>query len=74
MENKISQFEDFNRIVAHNLRGLAGSIDMLIRMLAEADSEEERNEMMVMLKDSSISLITILDELMHVLEVRFIKT
>ncbi|MEJ7822322.1 MAG: PAS domain S-box protein [Chitinophagaceae bacterium] len=73
LENKISQFEDFNRIVAHNLRGPAGSIDMLISMLAEADSEEERNEMMGMLKDSSISLITTLDELMHVLEVRFNK-
>ncbi len=73
LENKISQFEDFNRIVAHNLRGPAGSIDMLIRMLAEAGSEEERNEMMGMLKDSSTSLITTLDELMHVLEVRFNK-
>ncbi len=73
LENKIGQFEDFNRIVAHNLRGPAGSIDMIIGMLAEAESEEERKEMIGMLKSTSVSLNTTLNELMQVLEVRFNK-
>ncbi|MDQ6763007.1 MAG: PAS domain S-box protein [Bacteroidota bacterium] len=73
LENKIGQFEDFNRIVAHNLRGPAGSIDMIIGMLAEAGSEEERKEMIGMLKSTSVSLNTTLNELMQVLEVRFNK-
>jgi hypothetical protein len=37
LESKISQFEDFNRIIAHNLRGPAGSIGMLLDMIAEEE-------------------------------------
>lgn len=70
LENRISQFEDFNRIVAHNLRGPAGSIDMILNMMAETDSEEEKSDYLVMLKQSSTKLIETLDELMKVLEVR----
>jgi len=70
LENRISQFEDFNRIVAHNLRGPAGSIDMILNMMAEADSEEEKSDYLAMLKQSSTKLIDTLNELMKVLEVR----
>ncbi|MDO3640472.1 PAS domain S-box protein [Mucilaginibacter sp. L3T2-6] len=70
LENRISQFEDFNRIVAHNLRGPAGSIDMILGMMAEADSEEEKSDYLTMLKQSSTKLIDTLNELMKVLEVR----
>lgn len=70
LENRISQFEDFNRIVAHNLRGPAGSIDMILNMMAEADSEEEKSDYLEMLKQSSSKLIDTLNELMKVLEVR----
>jgi PAS domain S-box-containing protein len=70
LENKISQFEDFNRIVAHNLRGPAGSIDMLLNMIADADSEEEKDDLIGMLKQSSTTLISVLNELMKVLEIR----
>ncbi|MEJ7694206.1 PAS domain S-box protein [Daejeonella sp.] len=73
LENKIEQFEDFNRIVAHNLRGPAGSIDMMIGILAESDSEAERLEMIRLIKSTSSSLNTTLNELMQVLEVRFNK-
>ena len=73
LENKIGQYEDFNRIVAHNLRGPAGSIDMMLGMLTESESEQEREEMIHMLKGASISLNTTLNELMQVLEVRFNK-
>lgn len=70
LENRISQFEDFNRIVAHNLRGPAGSIDMILDMMAESDSEEEKSDYLKMLKQSSTKLIETLNELMKVLEVR----
>jgi len=70
LENRVSQFEDFNRIVAHNLRGPAGSIDMMLNMIAEADSEEEKNQYLGLLKQSSSTLIETLNELMKVLEVR----
>jgi PAS domain S-box-containing protein len=70
LENRISQFEDFNRIVAHNLRGPAGSIDMILDMMSESESEEERSDYLKMLKQSSAVLIDTLNELMKVLEVR----
>jgi len=71
LESKVSQYEDFNRIVAHNLRGPAGSIQMMLEMMEETDNrEEERKELLVMLKKSSISLNETLDELMKVLEIR----
>lgn len=70
LENRISQFEDFNRIVAHNLRGPAGSIDMILDLMAESNSEEERSDYLKMLKQSSSTLIETLNELMKVLEVR----
>eukprot|EP01037_Dinobryon_pediforme_P010595 gene10595-10665_t len=70
LENRISQFEDFNRIVAHNLRGPAGSIQMILEMFAETDSAAEKQEYLTMLRQSSTTLIDTLNELMKVLEVR----
>ena len=70
LENKISQFEDFNRIVAHNLRGPAGSIGMLLGMMDEATDQDEKDELMPMLKQSSATLIATLNELMKILEIR----
>ena len=70
LEIRISQFEDFNRIVAHNLRGPAGSIDVMLGMIAEADTEDERSNYISMLKKSSFTLNETLNQLMKVLEVR----
>ncbi|TSD64106.1 PAS domain S-box protein [Inquilinus sp. KBS0705] len=73
LENRISQYEDFNRIVAHNLRGPSGSIRMILNMIDEADSEQEKTELLEMLNQSSESLNDTLNELMKVLEVRISK-
>ncbi len=70
LEIRISQFEDFNRIVAHNLRGPAGSIDVMLDMIAEADTEDEKSNYISMLKKSSFTLNETLNQLMKVLEVR----
>jgi PAS domain S-box-containing protein len=71
LENKISQFEDFNRIVAHNLRGPAGSIKMLLQMMNEPEADEqEKQSLLAMLEESSAALNKTLDQLMKVLEVR----
>ena len=71
LESKISQYEEFNRIVAHNLRGPAGSISTLLRMLkTEDDDETERASLMEMMEESSASLNETLNQLMKVLEVR----
>jgi PAS domain S-box-containing protein len=71
LENKISQYEEFNRIVAHNLRGPAGSIKVLLEMLnGEVDDETEKASLLKMMEQSSSSLNETLNELMKVLEVR----
>ena len=70
LQNTISHYEDFNRIVAHNLRGPAGSIEMIINMIIESADEEEIRELLPMLKQSSTTLNETLNELMKVLEVR----
>ncbi|OOQ58819.1 PAS domain-containing protein [Mucilaginibacter pedocola] len=70
LENKISQFEDFNRIVAHNLRGPAGSIGLLLDMIDDEDDTAEKASLQGMLKESSVTLNETLNELMKVLEVR----
>ena len=70
LQNTIIQLEDFNQIVAHNLRGPAGSIQMILSMISESPSENERVELFNMLKQSSITLNETLEELMKILEVR----
>ncbi|AMR31580.1 hypothetical protein A0256_09160 [Mucilaginibacter sp. PAMC 26640] len=70
LENRISQFEDFNRIIAHNLRGPAGSIGMLLGMIAEEEDATEKENLFDMLTTSSDTLNETLNELMRVLEVR----
>jgi PAS domain S-box-containing protein len=70
LQKRIAQFEDFNRIVAHNLRGPAGSIQMILAMMAESDSDTEKSELFVMLNQSSTALNETLNDLMNVLEVR----
>ncbi|WP_207423923.1 CHASE3 domain-containing protein [Desertivirga brevis] len=73
LENKITQYEDFNRIVAHNLRGPAGSIDMMLDLIADTESEEEKTEYFELLRGSSKSLNATLNDLMQVLEIRLSK-
>ncbi len=70
LQNQIIHFEDFNQIVAHNLRGPAGSIKTIIDMISDSPSLEEKEDLLGMLKKSSNSLNNTLNELMSVLEVR----
>ncbi|WP_166727771.1 sensor histidine kinase [Mucilaginibacter gilvus] len=70
LEGKIRQLEEFNKIVAHNLRGPAGSIQMLINMVLESDSDQEKLDFLALLKESSKDLIDTLTELVAIMEVR----
>ncbi|MDP9046788.1 MAG: PAS domain S-box protein, partial [Bacteroidota bacterium] len=70
LTDKITQLEDFNNIVAHNLRGHAKTIEYILQMIAEEESEEEKNQYMAMLSEISNSLNSTLDELLKVLEIK----
>lgn len=62
---------NFSYIVSHNLRSHTSNIESIIALIEMADTEEERNEMMQLLKSVSISL----DETMsHLNEVVNINT
>ncbi|TRX22053.1 PAS domain S-box protein [Flavobacterium franklandianum] len=62
---------NFSYIVSHNLRSHTSNIESIISLIESADTEEERNEMMHLLKSVSLSL----DETMsHLNEVVNINT
>lgn len=68
LENKIEQLEEFNRIVAHNLRGPVGNIIQLADMLSEDTSEADFY--VSLLKEASKSLDGTLRELIKILEIK----
>jgi hypothetical protein len=70
LENKISQFEDFNRIIAHNLRGPGWQHRHAAGYDCRGRRNGEKANLLGMLKTSSLTLNETLDELMKVLEVR----
>ncbi|MGJ1448413.1 PAS domain S-box protein [Sphingobacterium spiritivorum] len=70
LETKIQQLEEFNKIVAHNLRGPVVNIKMLIQEILTAESENDRSEYLQLLQSSSDGLAEILQELIEVLEIR----
>jgi len=74
LETKLRQLEEFNQIVAHNLRGPAGNIQMLVAEIEHADNETDRKECLQLLQSSSDGLIAIMEELIEILEVRGSKS
>ncbi|WP_051360118.1 PAS domain S-box protein [Adhaeribacter aquaticus] len=73
LEHKIGQLEEFNRIVAHNLRGPAGNIKMLLDVLPDSCPDVAHVPYYDMLRDTSSNLLSTLDELMKIVEVRLNK-
>lgn len=70
LETKIQQLEEFNKIVAHNLRGPVVNIKMLVQEILTAENEDDREEYLQLLELSSDGLTEILQELIEVLEIR----
>ncbi len=73
LEQKIKQLEEFNQIVAHNLRSPASNIKMLLHEIRQTDSETDKNEYFALLDMSSDALIETLQELIDILEIRLNK-
>lgn len=72
LENKIEQLEEFNRIVAHNLRGPVGNIVQLSEMLHE---EPDAADLYIpLLREASAGLDSTLKELIKILEVKLNNT
>lgn len=82
--NKVNQLEDLSHIIAHNLRGPAGNIKMLTETLLEQqalkasgdDSQPEvftTDEALLLIHDSSMSLMESLATLMQITEIKLNK-
>jgi PAS domain S-box-containing protein len=70
LKGKVHQLDEFNRIVAHNLRGPAGSIQMMLNMYKEETDEIEKEELFGLISQSSDALINTLQDLIQLLEIR----
>jgi PAS domain S-box-containing protein len=70
LKGKVNQLEEFSKIVAHNMRGPAGTIHYIIERIMEEESEEEKQDYMNMLLESSKSLNETLEELLKVVEIK----
>lgn len=70
LENRIGQLEEFNRIVAHNLRGPAGGIEMMLDIIVDEKDPTEKEDMLRLVLGSSRSLNATLQDLMQVLEIK----
>jgi PAS domain S-box-containing protein len=70
LEGKIRQLEEFNKIVAHNLRGPAGNMHMLLGMLPAEMPEISNSNYYKMLSQGCDNMKQTLDELMKVVELR----
>lgn len=70
LQERISQLEEFNQIVSHNIRSPIGNISTLIKFLEEAETEEEKKEFVEYLKETADQLLCTLNELVEVIKIR----
>ncbi|UIR55284.1 PAS domain S-box protein [Sphingobacterium sp. SRCM116780] len=70
LESKVQQLEEFNQIVAHNLRGPVSNIHMLIDQLRDEKNAVCKDEYLKLLKISNDNVSETLAELSEVLELR----
>ena len=73
LELKMNQLEDFNRIIAHNVRGPLRNQVALFELYEKAETEGQRSEILQILKRSSLSVINTLEELIEVIQIRLNK-
>jgi PAS domain S-box-containing protein len=78
--NRINQLEELNKIIAHNLRGPANNINLLVEMLKEKHEDREDSglrleidDIINYLSDGSNALINSLNTLMDIVKISMKK-
>lgn len=71
--NKVSQMNELNHMIAHNLRGPAGNIKMLSDPDEHSFDALERDEVMNLIHQSSVALMESLNTLMETAEIKLNK-
>lgn len=67
---KNNQLEEFTQIVSHNLRSPVGNIVTLLSFFESASTEEEKEQYIKLLKESSATTLYMLNDLNEVLKVK----
>jgi PAS domain S-box-containing protein len=70
LRRKNHQLQEFTQIVSHNLRSPVGNILTLITFYENSTSTEEKQEFIALLKESSATTLTMLDELNDILKIK----
>ncbi|HEY0743022.1 MAG TPA: PAS domain-containing protein [Chryseosolibacter sp.] len=70
LRRKNHQLQEFTQIVSHNLRSPVGNILTLLTFYDNASSEEEKRELIALLKESGATTLMMLDELNDVLKIK----
>jgi PAS domain S-box-containing protein len=70
LRRKNDQLEEFTQIVSHNLRSPMGNMLTLITFMETATSEEDKEQFLRYLKESSSKALTTLEELNEVLKLK----
>jgi len=70
LEAHIVKINEFNRIVAHNLRGPASTLINMADFLEKNKNEEDRNFLLSKVKDTSLLIIHTLNDLKDLLEIQ----
>jgi len=70
LENHLARINEFNRIVAHNLRGPASSLINMSDYLEKSSSEADRSFLLGKVKDTSLLIINTLNDLTQLLEIQ----
>ncbi len=70
LTRKNSQLEEFTQIVSHNLRSPVGNIVTLLSFFEGASNDDERREYLALLKESSATTLTMLNDLNEVLKIK----
>ncbi|TGN19686.1 sensor histidine kinase [Leptospira idonii] len=70
LEKKIDQLQEFNRIVAHNLRASIGNVVSLVAFLKDKNLSPDPEEVIGLLEESSKAVLENLENLQKVIEVR----
>lgn len=69
LENRNKQLKEFSHIVSHNVRSPIGNLNLLLDIYDDAESHEERAEIMEKLKQVNSSLNELLEELLETVKI-----
>lgn len=73
LQQKIRQLQEFNSIIAHNLRGPATALMDSTELLGDVHSEEDRGTLLEHMKTAAVSILGTLNDLKEMIDLQVSK-